>query len=280
MDKSTKEVWTGNRKNLSPEGQEKRKSINKKIFKFGCLPIIGLIILITLIGVFSTDDNSPEAENATNNTEFKEELPNPITSKVNLGVLKMDANGYSLGSKTELTELKRLVNIDSIDVIEIIYELQGSYGKNIGKRIVYDKREGHLKDIFTENNVIEDYKNVSVYGLRKFLENGEKGFYSLEKYTDVKYDFNNREMTIKAVGKEPEQSELDGSVKIVKDYVKNIANDASSIKFLEWSKVSPMGDFWVVRAKFKGTNALGGMVTENKWFYIQNGKVVKTKNIN
>lgn len=280
MDKSTKEAWTGNSKNLSPEAQEKRKSINKKIFKFGCLPIIGLFVIIMVIGVFSSDDNSSKTGNTTNNTEIKKELPNPITSKVDLGVLKMDANGYSLGNKTELTELKRLVNIDSIDVIEINYELQGSYGKNIGKRIVYDKRKGHLKDIFTENNVIEDYKNVSVDGLKKFLEKGEKSFYSLEKYTDAKYDFNNREMTIKTVGKEPEQSELDGSVKTVKDYVKNNANDASSIKFLEWSKVSPMGDFWVVRAKFKGTNALGGAITENKWFYIQNNEVVKTKDIN
>lgn len=280
MDKSTKEAWTGNSKNLSPEAQEKRKSINKKIFKFGCLPIIGLFVIIMVIGVFSSDDNSSKTGNTTNNTEIKEELPNPITSKVDLDVLKMDANGYSLGNKTELTELKRLVNIDSIDVIEINYELQGSYGKNISKRIVYDKRKGHLKDIFTENNVIEDYKNVSVDGLKKFLEKGEKSFYSLEKYTDAKYNFNNREMTIKAVGKEPEQSELDGSVKTVKDYVKNNANDASSIKFLEWSKVSPMGDFWVVRAKFKGTNALGGAITENKWFYIQNNEVVKTKDIN
>lgn len=280
MEKSTKDALTGNSKDLSPEAKEKRKSINKKILKFGCLPIIGIFVIITLIGLFSTDENSTETNGTTNSKEIKEELPNPISSKINLGILKMDENGYTLGKKTELTELKRLVNIDSIDVIEIDYELQGSYGKNIGKKIIYDKREGHLKDIFTENNVIEDYKNVSVDGLKKFLDKGEKSFYSLTKYTDAKYDFNNREMTIKAVGKEPEQSELDGSVKIVKDYIKNNANDASSIKFLEWSKVSPMGDFWVVRAKFKGSNALGGIVTTNKWFYIQNNEVVKTKDIN
>jgi len=280
MEKSTKEAWAGKNDNLSPEAKEKRKSINKKILKFGCLPVIGIFIIITLIGLFSSNDKSSDTSNTSNNTELKEELPNPITSKVNLGILKMDENGYSLGNKTELTELKKLLNIDNIDVIEIDYELQGSYGKNMGKKLIYDKREGHLKDIFTENNVIEDYKNVSVDGLKKFLEKGEKSFYSLEKYTDAKYDFNNREMTVKAVGEEPKQSEFDGSVKIVKDYIKNNANDASSIKFLEWSKVSPMGDFWVVRAKYKGNNALGGTVTENKWFYIQNSEVVKTKDIN
>jgi hypothetical protein len=80
-----------------------------------------------------------------------------------------------------------------------------------------------------------------------------------------------------AIGKKPEQSELDGSVKIVKDYIKSNAKDSSSIDFVEWSKVSSMGDNWVVRCKYKGTNSFGAVVTENVWFYIQNNQVVKTK---
>ena len=86
-------------------------------------------------------------------------------------------------------------------------------------------------------------------------------------------------MTQRAVGEKPKQSELTGSVSIVEDYVKSNANDASSIDFLEWSKISPFGEFWIVRAKYKGTNAVGGVVTENTWFYIQNGQVIKTKPI-
>lgn len=281
MNKTTKDALKGNSKNLSPEAMEKRKSINKKILKFGCLPIIGILVIITVIGLL-VDSNTDEtlSDNQTANKNLMEEIPQAIAGKSNLGVLKMDANGQSIGKKTELTELRRLLAVDSLDIIEITYKLKGSYGDNIAKKIVYDKRTGRLKDIYTENNVIEDYTNVSPEGLKKFLEKGEKSFYSLENYTDAKYDFNNREMTIKAVGEQPEQSEWDGSVKAVEDFVKANANDASSIDFIEWSKVSPFGDYWVVRAKFKGSNALGGVMTENKWFYIQNNKVVKIKDIN
>lgn len=211
---------------------------------------------------------------------LKEELPAAKTCQSDLGVLRMDVNGYSVGKKTELTELRRLLKNKDCDIIEITYEWKGSYGDNIAKKIIYDKREKRLQDISTHNNVIEDYKDVSVEGLKMFLDKGEKSFYSLADYTDAKYDFNNREMKQKTVGNQPSQSEWDGSVKVVADYIKTNSKDASSVKFLEWSKVSPFDEFWIVRCKFKGTNSIGAVVTENKWFYIQNDKVVKTKDIN
>ena len=57
------------------------------------------------------------------------------------------------------------------------------------------------------------------------------------------------------------------------------SKDASSIDYLEWSKVSQLGENWIVRCKYKGTNSMGAIVTENVWFYIQNNKVVDTKSI-
>lgn len=59
MDKSTKDAWTGG-KNMSPEAMEKRKAINKKILKFGCLPIFLLFGLIMIFGIFSDDSASIE----------------------------------------------------------------------------------------------------------------------------------------------------------------------------------------------------------------------------
>ena len=273
MNETTKEAMIGKSKNLSPEALEKRKSINKKIFKFGCLPIIGVFVFILVIGLFS--NNQKESSDQAQTPQSKINADIPIIGKSDVGVLKMDQNGYSIGKKTELTELRRLLNVDSLDIIEISYELKGSTD-SFKKKIVYDKRSSILKDIYTKSNVVEEYKNVSFDTLKKFLDKGGKGFYNIE---NVEYDFNNSNMTIDAVGEEPEQSELDASVKIVKEYVKSNAYDASSIKFLEWSKVSPSGEYWIVRAKYKGSNAYGGIVTENMWFYIQNSKVVKTKSI-
>ncbi len=242
---------------------------------------ISLIIIATFITLISCNDSktSNPDDNKQSKVVLKEELPLANVCKSNLGVLKMDVNGYSIGKKTEMTELKKILKDNSCDIIEITYELKGSYGDNITKKIVYNKREKRLRDIYTLNNVIEDYKNVSPDGLKKFLEAGEKSFYSLSDYTESEYDFNNREMTNRAVGKKPSQSEWDGSVEIVKNFIKSNAKDASSIEFLEWSKVSSLDEYWIVRCKYKGSNSFGIVITENKWFYIQNESVVKTKDI-
>ncbi len=78
MDKSTKEAWTGG-KNISPEAIEKRKAINKKILKFGCLPIVLLFGLIMIIGIFS--DDSEETKSASiEPTEYSDPLKIGIDS--------------------------------------------------------------------------------------------------------------------------------------------------------------------------------------------------------
>jgi len=260
----------------------KIKGVNMKVF-LKQVSLSLFILALFLIGCNDTKTNSDSESQQNNNQskiELKEELPPPNVCKSDLGVLNMDAYGYSVGKRNERTELKKLLNDDKCDIIEITYQLKGSYGDNISKKLVYNKREKRLKDIFTRTNVIEDYKNVSVDGLKKFLEQGEKSFYSLTDYTNAEYDYNNREMKNNAVGKKPSQSEWDGSVEIVESFIKSNAKDASSIEFLEWSKVTSFGEYWIVRCKYKGSNSLGATVTENKWFYIQNEKVVDTKDIN
>lgn len=61
MDKLTKEALS-NGKNLSPEAMERRKSINKKILKFGCLPILGLFAFIIIIGLFSEESTDSKTD--------------------------------------------------------------------------------------------------------------------------------------------------------------------------------------------------------------------------
>lgn len=67
MEKSTKDAWTGSNKNLSPEAKEKRQSINKKILKFGCLPIIIFFVIILIVGaIFSSDSQTGTTLENTN----------------------------------------------------------------------------------------------------------------------------------------------------------------------------------------------------------------------
>lgn len=212
----------------------------------------------------------------TTKVVLTEEFPEAKTCKSNLGVLRTDVNGHTVGKKTEMTELRRLLKNKDCDIIEISYELASNKYDNVSKKIVYNRRDCRLMDIYTKNNVIEDYSGVDENGLLKFLDKGKNSFYYLSEFTNSKYDFNNREMEQKTIGNQPSQSELDGSVRVVENYVKSISKDTSSIRFIEWSKVSPFDEFWIVRCKYK---SIKSEASENKWFYIQNDKVVKTKDI-
>lgn len=226
-------------------------------------------------------NSTDNAKTESSQSNLKEEFPPLKTFKGNMGKLKMHDNGYSIGKKTELTELRKQLKNKDCDIIEItwVWDCSPKYD-DMPMKIVFNKTNGSFKEIYTSTNVIEDYKNISTNCLEEFLKNGEHSFYSLVNYCkDAKHDFNNREMTVTAIGQKPEQSELDGSVKIVKDYLKSNAKDASSLDFLEWSKVTYSGENWVVRCKYKGTNSFGAMVTENVWFYIQDSKVVDAKTI-
>jgi len=200
--------------------------------------------------------------------------------KSDIGEVKSNLD-HSIGSKTEFTELLKLLKDKDCDVIEITWISLSPPERNYDSmplKVLYNRADGTLKNIFTKTNVIEEYNNINEKCLMEFLKKGNKDFYALADFCkDMKYDFNNREMYQTAVGEKPEQSELDGSVKIVKNFIKENAKDASSIEFLEWSKVSSLGQNWIVRCKHKGTNSFGAMVTENSWYYIQDNKVIKTK---
>ena len=78
MNKTTKEAWIGKKNELSPEAMEKRKATNKKILKFGCLPILIILILIALI---PKNDSDNENDYTVKATKLIEKLRNPKTEK-------------------------------------------------------------------------------------------------------------------------------------------------------------------------------------------------------
>ena len=73
MENSTKEAWTGG-KNISPEAKEKRKKINKKIIRFGCLPIIIIFGLLLIIGILIDEPVDSESTNNNPTTESVDPL--------------------------------------------------------------------------------------------------------------------------------------------------------------------------------------------------------------
>lgn len=243
--------------------------------------LIAILAISLIISSCSNDkNNSTTKEEVLTENKLVEELPPLKTCTSDIGRIKTNGNG-SIGSKTEFTELAKLLKNKDCDIIEVIFSQISPPDRNyddMDLKVIYNRSTGVLQSIFTKTNVIEEYKNVNEECLKEFLKSGSQSFLSITDFCkDSKYDFNNREMKQTGIGTKPEQSELDASVKVVVDYVKANAKDASSIDFLEWSKVSAMGQNWVVRCKYKGTNSFGATVTENVWFYIQDNKVVDTK---
>ena len=253
--------------------------------------VIGLWILAALsyrilLKESSNPSNTTEKISVLEKTEtvskVKEELPPLKTCTSDIGTIRTNGNG-SIGSKTEFTELAKLLKNKDCDILEVVFVQKSPPDRNyddMDLKVIYNRTNGVLQSIFTETNVIEEFNNVNEECLKKFLKSGYQNFNSITQFCkESNYDFNNREMKKTAIGTKPEQSELDGSVKIVEDYIKSNAKNASSVDFLEWTKVSEMGEYWVVRSKYKGTNSFGAIVTQNSWFYIQNSKVVDTKDV-
>jgi hypothetical protein len=125
----------------------------------------------------SEEDISETPEKRKFRTELKEEFPKELKCTSDLGVLKFDENAHPISKNNHLKELLKHINADC-DIIEISYEMLFTpidpVDDKISKKIVYNKKTRHLKDIYTENNVIEDYKGVDFRGLRKFLIAGKR----------------------------------------------------------------------------------------------------------
>jgi hypothetical protein len=86
-----------------------------------------------------------------------------------------------------------------------------------------------------------------------------------------------RERIPEEMGPKPEKDQKDGSVKIVKEFIKLNAKNPATFQFLEWSSISREGGYWKVRCKYSGISSFNAEVTTNAWFYVQRNKVVYTK---
>ena len=88
---------------------------------------------------------------------------------------------------------------------------------------------------------------------------------------------------ILVLGPKPKNSEWDGRVDPVVDYLKNNLNDYDSSEFVEWSPVTKLevkGEpFWVVRLKLRAKNAFGGYVLKNTFYFIRQNRVISAEGL-
>lgn len=84
-------------------------------------------------------------------------------------------------------------------------------------------------------------------------------------------------------GPKPKNSDFDGSVDAVRDFLRSNLNDYSSSEFVEWSPVIGTyldgKPYWLVRLKLRAKNGFGALILRDTYYYIQNGRVVRTKGL-
>jgi len=78
-------------------------------------------------------------------------------------------------------------------------------------------------------------------------------------------------------GPKPKNSAWDGSVLEVERYLKLVMNDPDSYEHVSSTIPVARGEYWIVRSTFRGKNAFGGKVINTKFFYIQQGQVVRAE---
>ncbi|WP_233595278.1 MULTISPECIES: hypothetical protein [Corallococcus] len=78
-------------------------------------------------------------------------------------------------------------------------------------------------------------------------------------------------------GEKPMNSPWDGSVPEVERYLKKVMNDPDSYEHVSSSAPVARDAFWIVKSSFRGKNAFGGKVLNTRYFFIQQGQVVRVE---
>lgn len=78
-------------------------------------------------------------------------------------------------------------------------------------------------------------------------------------------------------GPMPERSAWDGTYSEVKDYLRQVMNDPSSLDMDACTSVYHTPEGWLVGCDYRGKNAFGGVVRNSNWFIIRHGRVITHK---
>lgn len=198
-------------------------------------------------------------------SKIEYEWPKYKVCSYDIGYLSVDKHGASIEDDNELTLLLELLESDSCDQYEISYTWKSTRGyPDMPKKLIYDKKGNRVLDVYASTGEKETYSNVDLQSISKFLKSNKPIFY-LNDYTNDNVNLR---------GEEPEQNLKSGAVSCVIKYVESLSASKENINFIEWSRVIPEGDYWILRSHSKFKNNLGELIALNAWYYIQNNEVV------
>lgn len=130
----------------------------------------------------------------------------------------------------------------------------------------------------------EQYENWNLSDLDEVmngLKEVEAGSKEKKKADQLLKKVQNKSAEIAAervlLGPKPQQSEWDGSVVPVKDYLRRNLNDYDSSEFVEWSPISKTyigkEPYWGVRLRLRAKNAFGAYIVRDTYYFIRNEQV-------
>ncbi len=170
------------KKNLTPEQLEMRVKTNKKIIKFGCLPIFILFIFLIIVFNFTDDKKATSTKINTNmdsivsvvkkskDFEIKEVYYNEKDSSFNIAITNKD--NVIKESDYSILYFDNLFHLDKIEEIEGVYLYEYKNGKSF------------KNDDYNEYLTCES-KN-SANRIKKFEDSGYE--YSIKSYLEENVD--------------------------------------------------------------------------------------------
>lgn len=205
-----------------------------------------LFLAIFIFSVFFADSDSPISGQSTNST-ITPQRTEPVQQKPNV---LYTCRSFPLGTVIENKYIRTapqmsapMDNTGDLSPNEQIYVLEDN-GEWLRFRVT-------LKD-----------QGWSAWVPKKFTISTEK----LNAEREAKF------------GKCPTVSSWDGSVRVVKEYLRTIAKDPDSLKYEQWSDVFyNEDDGWIVLCVFRGKNSFGGYDKAANWFVVHHGQVVAVK---
>jgi hypothetical protein len=142
--------------------------------------ILAIVVLILMFKMCSSCGDKPS------NQDLKVELnskPTPVYKVVDsdLGRIKQNRDGESVGKINEYKEMKRLMANDTADVYEVhwVWDCSPKYG-DMPVKLVYHKVDSTLRITFKQTYHYEEYKQVSTECMQEFLKAKPKDIYKIQ----------------------------------------------------------------------------------------------------
>lgn len=242
--------------------------------------LISFILLLTMVLAVPVDENISNTDKTEQSGEidnFNNEIVISGDTIIDLGELELDENGCIKGPVTEISSMRDILNKTNVDNIVIqLTTVSKVYGKT-NKIYQYSSSDKIFRDITMNTFVVWELDNLSRDEFKEELNNSNICTFMFgigERYLELNRNAG-EDIFVSLAGAKPYQSSS-GTVKCVKEYIKENSYNSDKVKFINW--FNPVPDTknlcWSVKCVYKAPNALGTIIQTTAYFKVRDDKVI------